>query len=453
MGYFDFKNRPKKTNCLADVDILGCYDFNTCIISLDSLAKHDVERLTASAGGRNIEAVASNLCQLTPEQYGDIRKVLSLAAHEYTHFLDATSTIWGLSHLALMNKAYMSNFKLGGKEHEFYWAKRFFNHCRNIRFPEYYTVVETGVENTRPWSSEVTLGYIFDANGNISNKPVIFSKFVNAEGHLLARSPVSTVSLLEASATAQELSVEACLLRLTDEDFRLVEWRQFSEITMAHLYNKELTEYSVCSHLVSQAQKCRDVLDTFTLCSNIIRVVLNCPSKVIDRLSKRCAVGQIVGISEDTDRAKRLRNGLKIGDLGTLFYLVLSALPRREYQGVKEINSGIAEAISAIGLDASSLTAMRDERANQLLDELSKSPIKSIRQLAQAGYENLYAMDIGASVLSGKLNLPPTWLGDGGVLQLFQHESNSLRDFDLDACFEELYMGQSWADRFAEACL
>lgn len=453
MGYFEFKNRTKGSNCLADVDILGSYDFKTCIVTLDSLKNNDIERLMASTEERHDGAWIGNLRKLTPEQYGDIRKVLSLAAHEYTHFLDSTSTTWGLNHLALMNKAYISNFQHGGKEDDFWQARHFFNHCRNIRFPDYYTVVESSVENTRPWSSTVTTGYIFDAKGHISDKPVIFSRFVNAKGNFLARSPVSTVSLLEASAMAQEISVDVSLLLSTEENFRLVELRQFSDRTLAYLYNKEITEYSVCSHLVSQKLNLKDVSDAFNVCKNIVRLVLNCPSKAFDRLSKRCPVGKILGFGEDTAQAKRLRTGLKICDPGTLFYLVLSAMPKKSYQDLNEINSGIAEAISKMNFSADLLTQMRNERATQLVEELSRSPFNAIQKLAKAGYENLHAIDNGESIFSGGLNLPPTWLGDGGVLQLFRNESNSLRDFDLEACFDELYTGQSWVDRFAEACL
>lgn len=452
MRYFDFKKRTKRYKSLEYIDTLAEFDFNTTLISLDSLKIEHIDLLPKSADG-SADVKIGNPASLTPEKYIDKQKVLPLAVHEYTHFLDSTSTIWGLCHLSLMNKAYMSNYTQGGREHDFYLAKRFDDHCRNIRLPDYYTVIEKDVENTRPWKFDSTLGYIFDAKGNVSNKPIIFWRFFNSEGKLLARSPISTISLLEASAMAQELLAEADLLASTEDDFRLVERSQLSERNLAHIYNKEITEYFVCAHLVSSSQQYESALDAFPLCAHIIRTALNCPSKAFDRLYKKCPIGRIIGASEDTDRVKRLRTGLKIGDLGTLFYLIQTALPKKSYTSNESMKNGISASLSTMGLEFDTLISMRNERARQLIDELSTSRFPSIRQLAQAGYENLFSMDSGSSILSGDFNLPPVWLGDGNVLQLFNRSSNSLRNFDLDACFDELYEGQSWTDRFSEACL
>jgi hypothetical protein len=251
----------------------------------------------------------------------------------------------------------------------------------------------------------------------------------------------------------QELSIAAALLASTEDDFRLVEWPQFSERSLASFYNKEITEYSVCTHLVSNALSCKNALDAFPLCAYLVKTVLNCPSKAFERLSKKCPVGSIVGFGEDTDRVKRLRTGLKIGDLGTLFYLLLAALPKLQYTSRDVMDIGIAVALSTMGFEFDSFVNMRNERVRQLTDKLSTSPFSTIRQLAKAGCENFFLMDSGSSIISGELNLPPVWLGDGTVLQIFNQSSNSLREFDLDACFTELYEGQAWTDRFSEACL
>ena len=83
--YEDYKKSTKKWNCLAAVDTLGRMDFATTIVSLDGFSIQDLD-LSLPRG----------------------REAFSVAIHEYTHFLDYTSTLWGLRGLKLMNDAYIA---------------------------------------------------------------------------------------------------------------------------------------------------------------------------------------------------------------------------------------------------------------------------------------------------------------------------------------------------------
>lgn len=99
MRFGGTKKNFKAYNCLNDVDILGSFDFNNAIVSLDSLNRHDIDRVQHLFGGRILNTEESSA--LTVDQYLIAAKVFPLAIHEYTHFLDATSTLWGFRHLAL----------------------------------------------------------------------------------------------------------------------------------------------------------------------------------------------------------------------------------------------------------------------------------------------------------------------------------------------------------------
>lgn len=112
---------------LLESDTLGSFDFFTCIICLDSID---------SAGlGNYLEA-------LTTKNYLAQCKLAPLAAHEFTHFIDSTSTVWGMNHLNKMNEAYCANNAMGGSEQEFYKAKSFLEHARSLRLPAYYTLID-----------------------------------------------------------------------------------------------------------------------------------------------------------------------------------------------------------------------------------------------------------------------------------------------------------------------
>jgi hypothetical protein len=236
MLYDDFKAKTKRWNQFSQVDTLGAFDFYTSIISLDAVTADDISASLATFDISD-SSPAELLESLTPAQYQRLSKILPLAIHEYTHFIDATSTVWGLRHLHLMNEAYVSDERRGSKEENFFKAKKFYDHVRAIRLPNYYTVTNSSQQNIRPWHSTISIGRLFTKDGGISKRPVLFSRFANAKGGILVRSPISTVSLLEASAMSQEVMAHASLLNKTEAGFRLVEQAEFSRRILNHIYN------------------------------------------------------------------------------------------------------------------------------------------------------------------------------------------------------------------------
>lgn len=135
MSLDKFKDSMKSYKRLLESDTLGSFDFFTSTVCLDSIDSKDFDTFK--------KAVASS-------EYTGLNKVIPLAVHEYTHFIDSTSTLWGLKHLLKMSEAYESNNVKGGREEEFYKAKQFLEHVRSLRLPEYYTLTAPGIEPTRP---------------------------------------------------------------------------------------------------------------------------------------------------------------------------------------------------------------------------------------------------------------------------------------------------------------
>ena len=152
MNTSEYKEKVKKWNCFAASDTLGSFDFYTTIVSLDSLHSLGVETCNQSIHEYAQQRVRDSTGKLNSTSYHAITKVYPLAAHEYTHFFDATSTLWGLRHLFLMKEAYESNDQLGGNEADFYKARLFYDHVRRLRLPKYYTLINDNVCNIKPWS-------------------------------------------------------------------------------------------------------------------------------------------------------------------------------------------------------------------------------------------------------------------------------------------------------------
>ena len=453
MQFIEFKNKSSRLNPLSQVDINGSFDFYTSLVSLDALSAKDVQGMHNSFHEESFAEIIGRGA-LTPDQYLWAKKILPLATHEYTHFLDATSTLWGFRHLGLMNDAYLSSDSRGSSESQFSKAKRFYDHCRRLRLPTYYTTVNSSAENIRPWQSSITIGFLFSTDGVPTKEPILFSRFSNARGDLLCRSPVSTVSLLEASAMAQELIFQSKLIQLTEPDFRLVEHQEFTRQTLNYLYNPAITEYSVCVHIVANKQNCTDVLGAFRLCAVIVRTLLNLPEQAILKIAGSCPVAELLEQSRENNFAEEIRTGLYNGDLGVLFYVICLALPERSYVSGGAAIKGVVEALRILGIDFAALVSEAKTRASEWRAEICKSAIDPISTLAEAGYDNFLKIDGSDPDLNlVGLSLPQALLQDSSVAQFFGTESNLLKDFDVNTCFDQLVAGQLWVERFAEACV
>lgn len=446
MNFKETKVKTERWNVFNKIDLLGAFDFYTTLITLDSLTIADLDQVR-----QHCPPEMRFDKPLAAAQYAALARVLPLAAHEYTHFIDATSTVWGMHHLKMMNDAYLSDDRRGGKEHEFVRAKAFHDHIRNIRLPDYYTLVESQKDSAIPWSYQITQGKLFDNAGNLSSAPVIFARFMNAKGEGLARSPISMVSLLEASAMFQELSVHTSLVAQCEKDFRTVEERHFVERILRSIYDQRLTEYSVCAHIVANRLSCNDIKTALEYCALMVRVCLNATEQTFRTLGATAPVAEVLQIPREHRFTAGILAGLRNSDRGLLFYLLSQALPIDALSRGDAIH-GVAEAAAVLGIDIAMLERNSKLEVERLCTSLSGTPIKPISTLATAGFSNMMQTIFSKAVVPlPKMNLPPVLLGDGNELQVFG--GNMLSKFDVSACFDELYAGQSWVGRFSEGCI
>lgn len=455
--FSDFKAKTAHWNHFARVDTLGSFDFCTSIVSLESLKRIDLEEIqkfcsTPYVGGQKI----------TSKQYSILSKVLPLVHHEYTHFIDATSTVWGFKHLELMNQAYISNPKFETSENEYFHAKNFFDHIRTLKFPAYYTFIYEHSENQLPWSFNISIGKIFSAKGIPSKRPVIFSRFKNKDNQHLVRSPISSISVLESSAMSQELQIKAMLISLLNDDNKHVEEKIFEKEILNYIYNPQITEYSVCAHILANFQKCEDIISTFILCGIIARIVLNCTDEIYKKIKNKCDLHTLIGVKKkqkgvDETFIQRIYEGLDCYDMGILFYLFCCALPLNSYEFYrKEKYQFIEETLNKLEITLNDIKTSSQQKIQEISTNIivnNKNQIQPILSLAQAGYQNYKQISIlNHSLTMDDLALPPALLGDS-TSHFFFKKHKIFQDFDLDDCFDKLYQGQSWVEKFAEACM
>lgn len=447
MIFEDFKNATQRFNVLKRSDVAGSYHFPTATVSFESLERRDIDAIIALR-----DAWSANV-RLSEHDYEAIAKVIPLAVHEYTHCVDSTSTVWGLKFLHQMEAAYSCSDEFQRDEREFWRAKEFHDLLRRIALPKYYTAMGDG-DNTLPWRATITVGQLFDHLGRATERPVLFQRFNNAENEHMVRSPISTVSLLEASAMAQETALRMSLIANLEGDYGLVERRDFSRRLMAYLHNPQITEYSVCVHLVANVLDTPDIGIAFVVCGILARACLNLTDQIFDQLLADQELMARVGFPRDHAFSSRLRDGLRSRDLGTAFFLFARRLQKMPDLKLVDAEAMAIQAIAGLGIDAGAIHQNAVAACEELEHGLRGSRIEPIRLLAAAGVQNLRTMNPTARRIDfNDLQLPRALLGDSTEVFLLGDPTCELGRRSIESVFEPLFRGERWVERFSEACV
>jgi hypothetical protein len=232
--YEQLKSSREKWDILADVDTVGKMDFWTTIVELCGFTREDLD-----------------------PQSRYYQEAIATAVHEYTHFIDYTSTLWGLKNLRMLNDAYITNYVNYSRyideeitESHFYKQKEIYDKIYNLRLPDYYTEKGSPSKIDVPWHFQLTCGVRFDNNGKVSRNPIIFCNFQNESKEKIVRSPLSILSILEASAVSQEYLHRFMQVQKNDDSY-YVEINNLKNQLLKFIYDADLTVYSVAFHLVS----------------------------------------------------------------------------------------------------------------------------------------------------------------------------------------------------------
>lgn len=432
---------------LLQLDVLGSFDFYTQIVSLDAVASTQFEELIRDAEDDDPRR------PLSLEQFQARDAVLPLLAHELTHFIDATATLWGMRHLSLLDAAYTA-MTMEDEAH-FYSLKTLHDHVRLMRLPQYYTTQGPARSAARPWRYQVSLGRRYSATGSLNMATSItFCRFQCAEGELLVRSPLSPISLLETSAMAQEMMTRASLVKRLRAEEAIVESALISRRTLQYLYNRDLTEYSVCAHLVANHQQTSDALLTFSLSGTIARWVLNAPARAFQQVVEHAQLGRIVGASEDHPYVAALRDGIRAEDLGALYYAIVAALPKAALRGGASVQQAIELSLVALALDPGAVARWRAEDMGEISARVAAGVCPALRQLAAAGVSNHARMaPYEVALPFAVLDLPQVLFGDMRYLHAIGNSALPLAQIDPEVAFEQLHRLERYVANFAEACV
>lgn len=440
------KASSARWNPLRKVDTLGQFDFNTCVVMLDSLESSSVRGIALSDLD-SVEKIDLATCER-------LMKALVLAVHEYTHFVDSTSTLWGLRHLRMMHRAYVC---VDNDESKFHVMRSYYTHLRRLKLPQYYTTVSQQFITDRPWLSRLTTGREFRPDGKPGERPILFVRFYNEKWDPIVRSPISTISLLETGAMAAEMEAARSLLRrIEDENQRIVATSLFEENAFEYLYNPNLTEYSVCAHLVANRFNVSEATLAFWAASIIAKVALNASLDVFATVLKNIrAYFDGVGLRYSEDEAKAIRRALGNNDPGALFYVICFMMHDDALKNPIRFGASLVVAMARLGVHFEKnyeRTAL--EEAQSIFAEIKESSFDTIARVASAGFENLNKMIGRFGMLKlTDMHLPPVLLGDSKQHDFHPADVNKLKGFDLETSYFEMSEGQERMQNFGDACI
>ena len=323
----------KKSNdnwkVFPNIKDLAYYSFFTQSVHLTSVEQGDINEL--------IEFVIARKGEIDYRQYELLRKTLAVLHHEYTHWVDNISTIWGTDLLLRVFEA----FKLRSDEidetdgiglsAEYYKIKELRDLSKRITYSDYYTT-RYNVENKYPWIASYSIGRLFAKSGKLSEYPIFFTRFTtHQDKQLICRVPFSLSSILESSAMSQEFYIDHFALSLLSEDSKYVELALYKKEMLSTIYNQNLCVYNVAAHHIANCAGISDISLAYRVCGILGRFVLNFPSSLFAKINVPAEHIEKITKGEHNDIWLQ---GYKVAfehkDRGILFFLIGSLLSKIE---------------------------------------------------------------------------------------------------------------------------
>ncbi|MCW1940895.1 hypothetical protein OMD49_21470 [Bacillus anthracis] len=225
-----------------------------------------------------------------------------LLVHEITHFMDHLSTLHGQELLESICNSF--NAIEHGTEKDYHHMIKMNKQVRSLKFESFYkqlSDLHAIGGNEKDWEFRSSIGCRYNLNGEIDKtKPIIFSQFFYRK-EFIGRIPLSIESLWETSAMATEVTLHSeAMLKLNDDDERIVASHEFIKHSYNWLYNSQLLTYSTAAHLTSGLLDISDIYTGLRLSKLLALISLNFPKEYVPVLKH----GNYFNVDKDKDRKK-----------------------------------------------------------------------------------------------------------------------------------------------------
>ena len=449
------KYHAKYSGIFANLEAIGSYDDFSQTVVLDYLDEKSFLQLLESfqsntKGDKNAQKATLQA------NYESMARFYSTCVHEFTHWLDHTSTLWGQKQLILIYNAI--NAWTNQNEREFYRIAIANSERHRARLSTYYTekYKEIQQENTiTPWQYAYgsALEFGIDSRSR-TDRPFVYTVFSNSSNEPIIRVPFSMFALTEANATYAELKVKSQSLALLDDDSKLVEQLRLNQEIQRNLYNSELVIYSVATHYLANSTEIDEGFQAYEFSSALAMLCLNLPKELFYSLSLPATVRTILnrqrwnagfsiiteantngGMRVSASVSKNVRSIVpaefdvwgdrvqalqELSDPGFAFFAIAQQAPK--YENNVSVERWLQEALRSAGLpNLETIKKLAVIQMKELESEIIEGIyVGRLRYLLSIGRKNFIQRGVwGQNVLSMEnlhqtaIMLPPIVLGDG----------------------------------------
>ncbi|NJL22057.1 MAG: hypothetical protein HC895_16585 [Leptolyngbyaceae cyanobacterium SM1_3_5] len=408
------KFHARTSGIFANLEAIGSYHDFSQLVFLDYLDEESFLQLLQSfqsntEGDRNAQKAALQA------NYESMARFYSTCVHEFTHWLDHTSTLWGQKQLVLIYNAI--NAWTNQNEQEFYRIAIANSERQRARLAIYYTEkykTDQQQASVTRWQYEYGSGLEFGIDGRPrADRPFVFTIFSNSRSERIIRVPFSMFALTEANATYAELKVKSQSLTLLDENFRLVGQRRLEQEIQQNLYNSELAIYSVATHCLANSVEIDECFRAYEFSSALATLCLNLSQNVFYSLS----VPDEFNVWGDRVHALQ-----ELVDPGFAFFVIAKQAPKVKNE--VSIEQWLEEALSNAKLPnletiKSSAVAQMRELDSEILEGDHADQLRSLLSVGRANFvqrgiwgQNVLSME---TLNKTSIMLPPIVLGDGYI--------------------------------------
>lgn len=437
----------KNSGVFANLEVLGSYDDFSQIVSLDYLDEESFLRLRKSFQS-NIKEDQKAALQTN---YESIAQFYSTCVHEFTHWLDHTSTLWGQRQLVLIYNAISA--WTNQNEQEFYRIAIANSERHRARLALYYTEkyeVEQQEAHPTPWQYEYGCGLEFGIDGRPrADRPFVFTVFLNSSNQRVIRVPFSMFALTEATATYAELKVKSQSFALLDDDSRLVEQLRLKQEFLQNLYDPKLVIYSVATHCLANSIKIDEAFRAYEFSSALATLCLNLPKELFHKL---------LVPEEFNVWGSRVQALKELSDPGFAFFTIAKQAPK--FKSEISVEQWLQESLKNAGLPSIETVenlamAQMKELKNEVIEGIYAVQIEALLSI---GRENFIQRGVwGRSVLSMEnlfktsIMLPPVVLGDGYITPVVPTTISASQQV-IEKWIQQIISIEVSIDQFIRAC-
>ena len=433
----------------TQIDTKAHFDYQTYTLHIN-----DIEKSAGEAASIHLSKKPTS--KISNKEYFLIAEALNLIIHEYTHFIDFSSSLFGLEHLNKLAAAAAAQRLEYTDEMAFYPAKQYADYLRTLRPSKYYDEKHNLNIPRDRWGAVSSSGVIFNSSGKPSTRPIMFVRFMTPDQLQIARAPISVVSILEASAISQELLAGLDLIENSEDPE--IKYKDITEKNIDFLYDARFTDYSVCAHLVANQLACKDFLLVARIIATLTRIVLNTPPSVFEDICRSIEkTPYFINLKYKSEAEiiikKRIRNALKFRDFGALFLLLVRCMPEPP-NSAAQFKEFIATTLLKAGFKQDWAEKSK-VHAKQLLRTVESFELPHLTKLASCGVKNyMTLMGSGHQIDFNKMHLPPCYVArDTDVLSVFNAENNELAGLDIEEMYELGGKRERWVGKIESACL